>query len=192
VAELADKEARDRIGGDLDSTLFVEAAAGTGKTTELVNRMVALVGSGRAELERMVAVTFTEAAAGELKLRLREQIEASRREAGASSEALVNYELALSQLELAHIGTIHGFCGDLLREYPVEAGIDPVFQVAAGDESTTLLDRAFDAWFQAILSDPPEGVRRALRRSPFRADEPPSSQLRFAVRSLADHRDFPA
>ena len=192
MAELADKEARDRIGGDLDATLFVEAAAGTGKTTELVNRMVALVVSGRAELERMVAVTFTEAAAGELKLRLREQIEASRREAGASSAALANYELALSQLELAHIGTIHGFCGDLLREYPVEAGIDPVFQVAAGDESTTLLDRAFDTWFQEILSDPPEGVRRALRRRPFRADEPPSSQLRFAVRSLADHRDFSA
>ena len=66
MAELADAEARRKIAQDLDETLFVEAAAGTGKTTELVNRMVALVGSGRGELERMVAVTFTEAAAGEL------------------------------------------------------------------------------------------------------------------------------
>jgi len=154
--------------------------------------MVALVGSGRAELERMVAVTFTEAAAGELKLRLRERIEESRKTEGASVEELENFERALSQLELAHIGTIHGFCGDLLREYPIDAGIDPVFQVAAGDESTTLLDRAFDSWFQAILSDPPEGVSRALRRRPFRADEAPSAQLRFAVRTLAEHRDFPA
>lgn len=192
MAELVDAEARRKIAEDLDATLFVEAAAGTGKTTELVNRMVALVGSGRGELERMVAVTFTEAAAGELKLRLRERIETSRNDGDASVEALANFERALSQLELAHIGTIHGFCGDLLREYPIEAGIDPVFQVAAGDESTTLLDRAFDSWFQAVLSDLPEGVRRALRRRPFRADEAPSSQLRFAVRTLAEHRDFPA
>ena len=109
MAELADQKARRRISEDLDATLFVEAAAGTGKTTELVNRMVALVGSGRAELERMVAVTFTEAAAGELKLRLRERIEESRKTEGASVEELENFERALSQLELAHIGTIHLF-----------------------------------------------------------------------------------
>lgn len=189
---LTDQNARDTIANDLDKTLFVEAAAGTGKTTELVNRMVALIGSGRAELEHMVAVTFTEAAAGELKLRLRERIEKSRADAETSDEAQTHFEKALEQLELAHIGTIHGFCGDLLREYPVEAAIDPVFQVAAGDESEALLNRAFDSWFQAVLSNPPEGVRRALRRRPYRADEAPSSQLRFAVRSLADHRDFPA
>ncbi len=189
---LPDQSARDTIANDLDATLFVEAAAGTGKTTELVNRMVALVASGRAELEHMVAVTFTEAAAGELKLRLREKIEEARRDPVTSEVALQNFDTALSQLELAHIGTIHGFCGDLLREYPVEAGIDPIFQVAAADESTALQDRAFDTWFQAILSDPPEGVRRALRRKPFRYDEAPSRQLRFAARSLAEHRDFSA
>ena len=190
--QLPDQKARDSIANDLDKTLFVEAAAGTGKTTELVNRMVALVASGRAELENMVAVTFTEAAAGELKLRLREKIEEARRDSRTSDEALRHFDKALSQLELAHIGTIHGFCGDLLREYPIEAGIDPIFQVAAADESTGLQDRAFDAWFQAILADPPEGVRRALRRRPFRYDEAPSRQLRFAARSLAEHRDFPA
>jgi ATP-dependent exoDNAse (exonuclease V) beta subunit len=190
--QLPDQNARDTIATDLDKTLFVEAAAGTGKTTELVNRMVALVASGRAELENMVAVTFTEAAAGELKLRLREKIEEARRDAETTEEALGHFDTALSQLELAHIGTIHGFCGDLLREYPIEAGIDPIFQVVATDESTALQDRALDAWFQAILEDPPEGVRRALRRRPFRYDEAPSTQLRFAARSLAGHRDFPA
>ena len=163
--QLSDQQARDTIAKNLDSTLFVEAAAGTGKTTELVNRMVSLVASGRAELENMVAVTFTEAAAGEVKLRLREKIEEARRDLETSTEALNYFDKALSQLELAHIGTIHGFCGDLLREYPIEAGIDPIFQVVATDESSALLDRAFDAWFQAILSGPPEGVRRALRRA---------------------------
>jgi len=69
--ELADQDQRDLIRTALDETLVVEAAAGTGKTTELVRRMVAILESGRAELDRMVAVTFTEPAAGELKLRLR-------------------------------------------------------------------------------------------------------------------------
>jgi len=68
---LADDAARTRIRHDLDTTLVVEAAAGTGKTTALVARMVAAIASGRAQLDHLVAVTFTEAAAGELKLRLR-------------------------------------------------------------------------------------------------------------------------
>ena len=68
---ISDQLVRDRIRDDLDVTLVIEAAAGTGKTTALVNRIVSVIGSGRGELARIVAVTFTEKAAGELKLRLR-------------------------------------------------------------------------------------------------------------------------
>src|SRR5690242_10999937 len=75
---LADAAARQRIRGDLDSTLIVEAAAGTGKTTELVARIVALVRSGRTTLDRILAVTFTDLAAGEMKLRLRGELEGAR------------------------------------------------------------------------------------------------------------------
>src|SRR5215831_9266033 len=110
VTRLADQDARDRIRDDLGSTLVVEAASGTGKTTELVTRMVSLLRAGRAELGRMVAVTFTDAAAGELKLRLRKAIEEARR--ASPSRAL---DEALRQLEEARIGTIHSFCADLLR-----------------------------------------------------------------------------
>ena len=190
--KLADADARDRIAEDLETTLFVEAAAGTGKTTQLVNRMISLVRSGRGQLEGMVAVTFTEAAAGELKLRLREEIEACRNDDAAEAIEKDRFAAALEQLEIAHIGTIHGFCGDVLREYPIEAGIDPSFEVAPEDTSRGLQDRAFDDWFQQILDDPPPGVRRALRRKPFRAGEAPSGSLRSAVSALCEHRDFPA
>ncbi|MDP9003033.1 MAG: UvrD-helicase domain-containing protein, partial [Myxococcota bacterium] len=64
---LADEEARQRIRTQLDATLVVEAAAGTGKTTELVHRVMALLRQGRTTLARLVAVTFTEKAAGEMK-----------------------------------------------------------------------------------------------------------------------------
>jgi ATP-dependent exoDNAse (exonuclease V) beta subunit len=76
--EQSDADARRRILNDLGTTRFVEAAAGTGKTTALVGRIVALICKGMGTLERIVAVTFTEKAAGEMKLRLRAEIEHGR------------------------------------------------------------------------------------------------------------------
>src|SRR5678815_2279565 len=72
---LDDQDARDAIATDLDSTFVVEAAAGTGKTTELIRRIVRVLATGRAGVGDLVAVTFTEKAAGELKLRLRQELE---------------------------------------------------------------------------------------------------------------------
>ena len=75
---LTDLEARERIANALDTTLIVEAAAGTGKTTALVGRIVRIIAEGKADVGGIVAVTFTEKAAGELKLRLREQLDSAR------------------------------------------------------------------------------------------------------------------
>ena len=188
MTDRPDSAARRRILSDFHTTLFVEAAAGTGKTTVLVGRIVALVREGVSTLDRIVAVTFTEKAAGEMKLRLRSEIERARQDAAA--EERKRLERALSELELARVGTIHAFCGDLLRERPVEAGIDPLFEVAAEDEAEGLGDRAFESWFQAALADPPEGVRRILRRRS--KGQQPREMLRGALGSLVEHRDFPA
>jgi superfamily I DNA/RNA helicase len=183
VTALADQAARDRIRDDLDTTLVVEAASGTGKTTELVTRMVALLTAGRARLDRMVAVTFTDAAAGELKLRLRRAIEEARRaRPGAALDD------ALRQLEEARIGTIHAFCADLLRERPVEARVDPMFAVAPREVADGLLDRAFERWFEEQLQRGGEATRRILRRRS--GDEGPRRMLRSAARDLIERRDF--
>ena len=130
MTPLPDQRERDLIATALDRTLVVEAAAGTGKTTALVNRIVNVIRSG-AEVDQIVAVTFTEKAAGELKLKLRERIELERRAARAQDDtaAVAAFERALSHLEEAHVSTIHTFCADLLRERPVEARIDPLFVV---------------------------------------------------------------
>jgi len=183
---LPDEEHRKTIRQELDTTLFVEAAAGTGKTTELVRRMIAVLLGGRTTLGRMVALTFTDKAAGELKLRLREAIERER-------EGQPHLDIALRELEAAQIGTIHSFCAELLRERPVEACVDPLFETAADDQAEQLMDDAFEGWFQSILCAPPEGVRRVLRRRARRRDEAgPRELLRGAAASLAEHRDFPA
>jgi ATP-dependent exoDNAse (exonuclease V) beta subunit len=196
---LADRNQRDLIRTALDATLVVEAAAGTGKTTELVRRMVAMIAGRRAELDRVVAVTFTDAAAGELKLRLRAAIEEARLDESRPSEERYRLTAALPKLEEARIGTIHSFCADLLRERPVEAGVDPRFEVAANDVARPLFERAFGRWFETQLAEPGPAVRRILRRwkrepafGSRRRDEGPRALLRQAAWQLVEHRDFPA
>ena len=188
TARLPDTAARERIRRDLDATLVVEAAAGTGKTTELVARIVALIRGGRTTLDRILSVTFTDLAAGEMKLRLRAELETARAGAGAAERD--RFTAALERLEVAPIGTIHSFCADLLRDRPVEARVDPLFQIAAGEEQERLFDEAFDAWFQGVIAAPPEGVRRLLRRKVRPSDTPPRELLRQAGRDLSEHRDF--
>lgn len=188
TAPLADAEARRLILEALDQTLVVEAAAGTGKTTALVSRMVALLESGRAELPQMVALTFTEKAAGEMKLRLRSALEARRLRTPATSPAAARLQGALSALETAQVGTIHGFCSDLLQRRPVEAGVDPAFKVGGGDEAQGLLERVFDRYLQLQLEAPPEGIRRALRRERERGSI--VEELRRAAATLVEQRDF--
>ena len=205
--ELIDAAARRRIRSSLDESLLVEAAAGTGKTSELVTRIVNVLATGAARVGEILAVTFTEKAAGELKLRLREGLERARHAPGGAAPAggaaagedagrSENVEHAISHLEEGQVSTIHGFCADLLRERPVEAGVDPRFEVLADPQP--VFGQAFDTWLQQTLTDPPEGVRRALsRRSAGGFGEPgakeqPTGRLRTAAWALAEWRDFQA
>ncbi|MFP5379276.1 MAG: UvrD-helicase domain-containing protein, partial [Vicinamibacteria bacterium] len=186
------------MGTALDKTLVVEAAAGTGKTTALVGRIVRLVATGTARgIEEIVAVTFSEKAAGELKLRLREELERARVTAAPGSAESAALERAVQRFEEAHVSTIHGFCADLLRERPVEARIDPAFEVLTEGQAARLFDEAFADWIQKELDDPRDGVRRSLRRprsawSPDEDDDGPLERLRRAGMDLLQWRDHPA
>jgi len=191
-AKLADQDARDAIARDLDATLVVEAAAGTGKTTALVSRIVSVVASGRAALARIVAVTFTEKAAGELKLRLRTEIERARNDPSLAENSRSRLSAALRELEQASIGTIHSFCADLLRERPVEARVDPMFEVAAEDTSGAILELAFARWFETALASPGEAMRRLLRRRESLSRDGPRAIARRAAEELLAWRDFSA
>ncbi len=190
-APIGDSRAREIISTDLDRSLCVEAAAGTGKTTELVNRIVAMLRRGRATIDQIVAVTFTHKAAGVLKLLLRQKLDEARDQ--ASGDEGFNIERALQHLEDAAIGTIHSFCAQILRERPVEAGIDPAFVEAAEQETRALYRRAFRGWFEHALEESPPGLRRALARLAW--GDPGSlsatEQLQMAGWKLVEWRDFP-
>ncbi|WP_309118302.1 UvrD-helicase domain-containing protein [Paenibacillus sp.] len=139
----ADEEARRRIATDLDTSFVVEAGAGSGKTTSLVARMIALVESGKAEVRRMAAITFTNKAAAELRGRFRMKLEQRLRDA-EDETTRSRLSLALRQIPEGFVGTIHAFCGRLLRERPMEAGLDPEFAEMDEAESRERLQLYWD------------------------------------------------
>ncbi len=125
-----DQAARDRIIRDLDTTFLVEAGAGSGKTRSLVDRMIALIATGRSAIQGLAAVTFTRKAAAELRGRFQLALERSLRpdEKVFGPDEKDRLQAALRDLEQGFIGTIHSFSARIIRERPVECGIDPEFE----------------------------------------------------------------
>jgi ATP-dependent exoDNAse (exonuclease V) beta subunit len=168
----------------------VEASAGTGKTTALVNRIVEVIAQGT-KVETIVAVTFTHAAAGNMKLRVRQELERQRASAeGRTRELLAD---AARSLDRAFIGTIHAFCAQLLRRRPVEAGVDPVFQELSQPDALRVFGGVFQKWMEQRLASPSPALTRALARLAWREDRDgsePLDALRWAAWSLAEWRDF--
>ena len=160
----ADQPARDRILRDLDTTLLVEAAAGTGKTTSLVGRMVELIATGRCEVGRLAAVTFTRKAAAELRGRFTAALEQQAR--AASGERAARLGAALAHSAGCFIGTIHSFCARLLRERPVEAGVDVAFREIDEDEDARLRASATCATSTPRSSSRPPPAPARPRASP--------------------------
>lgn len=146
--EQDDTQWREKIGpwkendlkplGDFDpnTNFVVRAAAGSGKTTALVARMVALVREGEAEIQDLAAITFTRKAASEMKERLYEELLSARqvlsRDKGTYSGTEAErkrVDQALAHVQQCFVGTVHSFCGRILRERALEAGLPPDFAV---------------------------------------------------------------
>jgi ATP-dependent helicase/nuclease subunit A len=144
-----DWTARERIVGALDQTLLVEAGAGSGKTTSLVGRMLALIESGSAVAEQIAAITFTRKAADELKSRFRLELERKIRNSIDPQKDLL--QQALKEIDRCYIGTIHSFCGRLLRERPIEARLDPMFREIEEDEAELLRDQCWDEYLVSLI-----------------------------------------
>jgi ATP-dependent helicase/nuclease subunit A len=126
--------------------VLVMAGAGTGKTHTLVERCLHCLCAEQppASLEEILVVTFTEAAAAEMRRRLREQLEEKLR--AAPDEPRWAEQIAL--FDTAHIGTLHGFCLKLVREHFHELGLDPQLAVLDEGEARLLADETLDEELQ--------------------------------------------
>jgi ATP-dependent helicase/nuclease subunit A len=149
-----DQDQRTLIVNALDKNILVEAAAGTGKTTSLVARMIHLLKDGKCTVDQMAAVTYTRKAAAELRARFQVELEKGARQAtGIVHDRLA---AAVHHVERCYLGTIHSFCARLLRERPVEAGVDAVFRELDDPDDHLLRRRAWDEHVNRLIagSDP--------------------------------------
>ncbi len=153
--QLPDQADRAAIGTELETNLFVEAGAGSGKTSSLVGRIVSLVSSG-VEIGSIAAITFTEKAAAELRHRLREKLAEAEIEAGAAADAARStlMRAALDALDHAPIGTLHAFARRILNDYPIQAGLPPGFRVLDELESHLAFEERWSELLDKILDDP--------------------------------------
>src|SRR6266849_1983701 len=125
-------------GHTLDRHLSVTAGPGAGKTTVLVERYLEILRSKKVSVDNIVAITFTNRAANEMRQRVRGRIDALlRATSGSERQTWLRHKRAL---EGAVITTIHGFCSRLLHEFPVEANIDPQFMLLDEHQAAMLLE----------------------------------------------------
>ncbi len=142
--------------GAAGQDILVEAGAGTGKTTVMVDRYCRLVCEESIEPDAVIAFTFTDKAASELARRIRLALQA-RADAGSERAR----EL-LAGIGGAWVTTIHGFCSRLLAGHPIAAGVDPRFRVLDAAEATRAAHEAFDEALQAFLTEGDEARERTL------------------------------
>ena len=168
---LPDDAARAAIATELDVNMLVEAAAGTGKTTSLVTRIVSLIRTGRCDVASLAAITFTVKAAAQLRERVQEALERD----GAMEAVL--------RLDRAFLGTTHAFCARMLRERPVEAGLDPEFQELDEVDTVLRMEDFWSRWHEAQALRGSEELQR-VREAGVNA-----KQLRSTFFRLVDYAD---
>jgi ATP-dependent helicase/nuclease subunit A len=137
-----------------DRDVLCEAGAGTGKTRVLVDRYCEAVDADGLGTESVLAFTFTERAAAELRARVRRELtrRAAHARADGNDERATRLGRAARETERAWVTTIHGFCRRVLAGHPVAAGIDPRFRVLDESESGRLRRRARDAAIADVLA----------------------------------------
>ncbi|MEE8556392.1 MAG: UvrD-helicase domain-containing protein [Myxococcota bacterium] len=170
-----DSHARERAVRTYDQNVVVLASAGTGKTSLLVERLLTQALEQKLPLSRVAAITFTEKAASEMRLRTAHALQGlSRpnvrgpREAVCTARTLVpllgaenlqaGAERALRELPLATISTIHGFCARILRQYGHRVRLPSELRIDEGFGYAALVEDAWHDFLEGV--DGPDGPHR--------------------------------
>lgn len=136
-----DQPSRDAILRETARNVFIQASAGTGKTTLMVDRVVELVKNG-IPLDRIAVVTFTRPAAAELRMRIRNRL--------SEEKDNRNCLEARKTVSVAWISTIHRFASRVLREYFNLTGVDPAFTTTEGHFDPIEINREWDRWLLGL------------------------------------------
>jgi len=147
---------------DLDHDIVLGAGAGSGKTRVLVSRFIRLLSQKRAEVDQIMALTFTKKAAAEMQERIRKEI-IKREESADSFEHKKYWYQQKLNLNQATIATFHSFASNILRQYPVISEVDPEFQVLEENEAFDLLDETISEVIEEGLNEEKDNVMKLVR-----------------------------
>ena len=140
-------EQRTAIGSD-DPRILVSAGAGSGKTFVMTERITRLIEEKKATADSLLVVTFTNAAAAQMKRKIRSAL---MKKAALDPTGYLRSQVPL--LEFSQISTVHAFCLSVIREYYQFAGVDPAFGVLPEDQADIMLSEAVDEAFRAMYQD---------------------------------------
>lgn len=164
---------------ETEGNMLVSASAGSGKTFVMIERLIKLVLGGKAKVSEILAVTFTEAAAAEMKQKL---ISALRKRL-ITGEDNSKIREALEEVPSASISTIHKFCADILRAYFYEIGLDPTFKVADEPAADEIRNAAAENVFRELYESGDEDFLYLVRI--FRSGRS-DGELKNAVKRLTE------
>ncbi len=136
------------LATDYRRNLAVTAGAGTGKTEVLTRRILKIAAQEKHLLDRLLVLTFTDKAASEMKERIYNAVE---KELSAYGDP--HFQRMKDTFYNNYISTFHAFCAALLREYPIEAGIDPYFRVLDETDKVFFLRRCINRSLRALAAD---------------------------------------
>ena len=144
---------------ETEGNMLVSASAGSGKTHVMIERLIGIVLDGKARVSEILAVTFTEAAAAEMKQKLVSALRKRLIDGGDNSAV----RAALDEVSSASISTIHKFCADLLRSYFYEIGLDPAFKIADETAACEIRNAAADKVFAKLYDEGDEDFLYLVR-----------------------------
>lgn len=147
---------------NIEKHICVTAGAGSGKTTVLVERYLKILREGNADPQEIVAITFTDKAAAEMKERIIEEL--SLHEERERSERDNPLQGLREKMSTAHISTIHAFCSRILREFPFQAGVPANFSILQGIDQKLLLQETVKQTLRDIATDEEDKHRDAFTR----------------------------
>lgn len=157
-------EQQTRAVVSVDRNVLVSAGAGSGKTHVLVERYIELLRkNAEMSVSNIVAVTYTRKAAAEMRSRLKAKI--AQLQMISSVEEKPRWNQCYSEIDGARIVTIHSLCESILKAFPVDAAIDPQFEIVDDVGQSQLLRNAIDKAFREVIDDSAEELELLLEQN---------------------------
>lgn len=178
---LCEEDQRRQLVNEFDYNVLVEAGAGSGKTTIIINRIINQLIDTKITINKIVAITFTNKAANELKDRLQKELRLKAKDNSISEESRYKLSQVLENIDKIHISTIHSFCNSMLRERPFDANLSLGFKFVEESEANEIKRKVFEDFIKNVEKKENDKIQSLGVNS---------SQLMHSFLYLADKKDI--